>query len=118
MKKEKKKNGLTVDPLAVSTAQEGNYTGNVRRYRTSFQGAHASDPFLNVFQAGTGIGAGSVMPCVRTEHVSFDTTRRDTVDGDALGAGVGGEGTCETFDGGFGACVEGVIGDGESSGDG
>ncbi len=51
------------------------------------------------------------MPRIRAEHVGFDAAGGDGVDGDALGACVGGEGAREAFDGGFGAGVKGVIGD-------
>ena len=50
------------------------------------------------------------MPRVGAEHVGLDAAGRDGVDGDALGAGVGGEGAREAFDGRFGAGVEGVVG--------
>lgn len=59
------------------------------------------------------------MPCILVEHVGFDATGCDGVDGHALLAAVNGESAREALDGGLGASVQSVVGDtADAGGDG
>jgi hypothetical protein len=116
---EEKKESLTINPLTVRAAEESHHPGNVRGDGASTQRTQIGDSLLDVLHAGAWVGTGGVMPRIRAEHVGLDASRGDGVDGDSLGAGVGGEGAREAFDGGFGAGVERMIGHaGHGGGDG
>jgi hypothetical protein len=101
----------TINPLTIRTSQKSDHSGNIGGNGTAAERAHAGDALFDLVQAGAGVGAGGVVPRVGAEHVGLDPAGRDGVDGDALGARVGGEGAREAFDCCFGAGVQRVVGD-------
>lgn len=102
---------LTINPLTIRAAQKRNHPRHIGRDGTPAQRTQTGDSLLDLLHAGTGIGAWGVVPGVGAEHVGLDAAGGDGVDGDALGARVGGEGAREAFHGGFGAGVQCVVGD-------
>lgn len=86
-------------------AEEFDHAGDVVGDGTAAQGTQLGDAGLDLIHGGVLGGARGVVPGVVGEHIGLDATGRDGIDGDALRAGVGGEGTREGLHGRLGTGV-------------
>jgi len=100
---------LTVDPATVLGSQESNHASDILRQGAAAERAVISHQLLDLVRREVGGAAWDVVPRVLREHVGLDTTRRDTVDGDATGTEVGSEGLDHTNDSHLGSVVQDVV---------
>ena len=105
-----KKQDLPVNPLALLARQKRHDARHIDRQAEPFQGPEIRHSPLNGLGGPRLIGTGHIMPGVGGKHIGLDASRRDGVDGNTLGPGVGGETTGEALDRGLGPGVDGVVG--------
>jgi len=101
---------LTVDPLSVLASKESHDSCNIRWVCTTAQGTCASHGRLDVIRRPALVRAGNISPCSVGEHIGFDTTRSNAVDGDSFLAKIIRHGPDKTFDGAFTAGIQRMVG--------